>query len=107
MGEERLGRVKHPAIVCRCRDVTVDDVLKAIEEGCEDLECLKRKLGIGMGPCQGRTCIPIALGILARKLGKRPEELALPTFRAPIIPIPVSLLLKSIDATGEEGGGGG
>jgi len=98
-----LRRSGHPAIVCRCRDVTVDDVLKAIDEGCEDLECLKRRLGIGMGPCQGRTCIPIALSILARKLGKRPEELALPTFRAPIIPLPAALILKSLDARDGEG----
>ncbi len=98
MGGE-VSKVKgHPTIVCRCRDVTLDDVIKAIDEGCRDLECLKRRLGIGMGPCQGRTCIPIVIGILARKLGKRPDELELPTIRAPIIPVPIEFFLKSIDA---------
>ncbi len=97
MGGEVRELREHPAFVCRCRDVTVDDVIKAIDEGCRDLECLKRRLGIGMGPCQGRTCIPIVLGILARRLGKRHDEIELPTIRAPIIPIPIEYFLKSID----------
>ncbi len=100
MGEE--GVRKHPVIICRCRDVTLDDVLRAIDEGCEDLECIKRRLGLGMGPCQGRTCIPIVIGILARRLKKKPDELIIPRVRAPVIPIPASLLLKSVDA--KEGG---
>ncbi len=100
-----MGReVKHPTIVCRCNDVTVEDVERAIEEGCRDLECLRKVLRIGMGPCQGRTCIPILIRILARKLGKKPSELGLPMVRAPIIPLPANLLLKSVDAEeGDEG----
>ncbi|RLG86368.1 MAG: (2Fe-2S)-binding protein, partial [Thermoprotei archaeon] len=50
---------KHPIIICRCEDITLDDVEKAIENGYTDLESLKRVLRIGMGPCQGRTCIPL------------------------------------------------
>lgn len=85
-------------IICRCRDITLEEIEQAISEGAIDLESLKRRLRLGMGPCQGRTCIPLALSILARKLGKKMEELAIPHVRAPIIPIPVSLILKSIDA---------
>ncbi len=102
MGEEVR---KHPIIICRCRDVTLDDVLKAIDEGCEDLECVKRRLGLGMGPCQGRTCIPLVIGIMARRLGKKPDELLIPKPRAPVTPIPVSLFLKSVDVKDEGKGG--
>ena len=48
-----------------------------------------------MGPCQGRTCIPLLVRILARKLGKKPNEIPLPTVRPPIVPIPLKLFLKS------------
>ncbi len=102
MGREVNRKKNHPAIICRCNDVTVEDVERLIEQGCTDLECLRKTLRIGMGPCQGRTCIPLLMRILARKLGKRVDELPLPVTRAPIIPIPVDVFLKSIEAEGEE-----
>ncbi|HDN19708.1 MAG TPA: (2Fe-2S)-binding protein, partial [Candidatus Acetothermia bacterium] len=34
-------------VVCRCEDVTVADVLKAIREGYDTLEELKRRLRVG------------------------------------------------------------
>ena len=103
MGGEEVKK-KQPIIICRCRDITLEDIERAIEEGITDLETLKRRLGLGMGPCQGRTCIPLALTIMAKKLKKKPEELMIPRVRAPIIPIPVNLLLKSIDIREDEGG---
>ena len=69
MGREVMEK-NHPVIICRCKDITLEDVERAIDEGTTDLETLKRRLGLGMGPCQGRTCIPLVLGILARKLKK-------------------------------------
>jgi len=86
---------KHPTIICRCNDVTIEDVERAIEEGYQDIESLRKRLRIGMGPCQGRTCIPLLVRILARKLGKKPNEIPLPTVRPPIVPIPLKLFLKS------------
>ena len=40
-------------IICRCEDVTEEDVLQAIDEGFEDIEELRKRLRLGMGPCQG------------------------------------------------------
>ena len=44
-------------ILCLCRDVTVDDVRRAVAEGYDDLETLKRFTGACTGPCQGKTCL--------------------------------------------------
>ena len=75
------------AVVCRCEDITEEDVLKAIDEGYTDIEELRKKLRIGMGPCQGRVCIQLVKKILEKKTGKKiPDEL-LPTSRPPIIPV--------------------
>jgi len=82
---------KHPTIICRCEDVTIEDIEKAIKEGYTDIESIKRLLRIGMGPCQGRTCIPLLIRILSRKLGKKPDELKIPTIRPPIIPLKAEL----------------
>ncbi|OYT48406.1 MAG: (2Fe-2S)-binding protein [Desulfurococcales archaeon ex4484_42] len=86
---------KHPIIICRCRDVTLEDVERVLREGINDIETIKRILGIGMGPCQGRTCIPLLISLLSRRLRKSPEELLIPKVRAPITPLPINLLLKS------------
>ena len=81
-------------IVCRCEDVTLYDIYKAIEEGYDDLELLKRYLRIGMGPCQGTHCIPILVRILASKTGKSIEELHIPGNRPPLNPVPFKYFLK-------------
>lgn len=84
-------------IVCRCEDITEEDIVEAIEDGYDELELLKRHLRLGMGPCQGKTCIPLAERILARETGKSTEELKEPTSRPPSIPTSFSLLSSKDD----------
>jgi len=76
-------------IICRCEDVTEEEIVEAIHMGFDTLEALKRHLRVGTGPCQGRTCTPLIMGILARETGKKPEELSLPTHRPPTRPLPI------------------
>jgi len=79
-------------IICRCEDLTEEDIVEAIEDGYTELETLKRHLRLGMGPCQGKTCIPLAERILARELGKSAEEMHEPTSRPPSIQTPFGVL---------------
>ncbi|RLF28733.1 MAG: (2Fe-2S)-binding protein [Thermoplasmata archaeon] len=85
-------------IVCRCEDITLAELRAAIEAGYTEFEELKRYLRIGMGPCQGRTCIPIVRRELARYLGVRPEEIKIPTKRPPV----VNILFGTIEKYREE-----
>ena len=80
-------------IVCRCNDVTVEEIEALIDSGVTDIEEIKRLLRVGMGPCQGRTCIPIVISILARKTGKKPEEIAPPKARVPVRPVRVEVIV--------------
>jgi NAD(P)H-nitrite reductase large subunit len=80
------------SIVCRCEDITEQDVLQAIKQGYTDLEELRKKLRIGMGPCQGRVCIQLLLRILEKITGKKVKKISLPTSRPPIVPIPLGTL---------------
>ncbi len=84
-------------VVCRCNDVTVEDIEALIDSGITDIEEIKRLLRVGMGPCQGRTCIPIVISILARKTGRKPEEIPLPKARVPIRPVRVEVLVGGGD----------
>lgn len=77
-------------IVCRCHDVTESDIESAIDSGYDDIETLKRITGVTTGHCQGKTCLNLVLGILARKTGKRVT--VMPTIRPPIEPIELGSL---------------
>ena len=90
----RLPTPEEEEIVCRCEEVTKKDVERAMDEGFTDFEELRRYLRIGMGPCGGRTCRLVALGILARKTGKSMEKLSSMTLRPPSMPVPFSAILR-------------
>ena len=73
--------------ICRCEDLTLEEIEQAINEGYDTLEELKGKLRLGMGPCQGRGCLSLARRLLCQKTGKTTEEIAMPTMRPPSIPV--------------------
>ncbi len=85
---EMSGKV----IVCRCNDVTAEEIEELIDSGVTDIEEIKRLLRVGMGPCQGRTCMPIVISILARKTGRKPEDIPLPRARVPVRPVRAGVL---------------
>lgn len=69
-------------------------MVRAIDEGYDTLEELKRHLRVGMGPCQGRTCLPLIARVLAERTGRPIEEvMAEVSVRPPLSPVPVELFL--------------
>ena len=85
---------KKKAFVCRCEDITEEDVLNAIHNGYTDLEELRRILRLGMGPCQGRVCITLVKKIIERETGKKVSEISYPTNRPPLVPISLGAVAK-------------
>lgn len=79
-------------LVCRCEEVTVRDVRRAIEEGATDLTGVKRRTRAGMGLCQGRTCETLISRILAEELGKKAAEILSGSARPPIVPVTFGVL---------------
>jgi len=97
MGGEVVSKPKEAIIVCRCNDVTLDDILKAIETGIDDFELLRRYLRLGFGPCQGRSCIAIAARVFARATGRNLNEiLANYRIRPPIVPISMKVMVGGV-----------
>jgi sarcosine oxidase, subunit beta len=78
-------------IVCACEDVTLDEVRRAFAAGHRDLESLKRYTGLGTGPCQGKSCVTLAVRELLR-LGATPAETAPFTVRPPFRPVALGAL---------------
>jgi NAD(P)H-nitrite reductase large subunit len=84
-------------IVCRCEDISEEDVIHAINEGYSDIEELRKKLRIGMGPCQGRVCIQLVTRIIEKNTGKKIKKIQLPTVRPPLVPVSLGTLASEKD----------
>ena len=76
--------MEYKTIVCRCSDVSLEEVRAAIHEGYHTFEELKRVLRTGMGPCQGRNCMPIILRELSVITGVPLEDLEPGRSRPPV-----------------------
>jgi bacterioferritin-associated ferredoxin len=70
--------------ICRCEDISLDEIRNAIADGYDDFEELKRFLRVGMGPCGGRTCLPMIRRELANIKGIPLGKLDVPTVRPPM-----------------------
>jgi hypothetical protein len=76
------------AFACPCEDVRVRDVRRAIGDGFDEPELLKRRTGALTGHCQGRLCSAAILALL-RDAG-RPH--APTTVRPPAVPVTLAEL---------------
>jgi len=79
-------------LICRCEDLTQKEIEQAIDDGYSTLDELKCRLRLGMGPCQGRSCISLARRVLCQKTGKTQDEIILPTSRPPVVPVSLGTL---------------
>ena len=80
-------------LICRCEEITLGDIIDAIDAGITTPDGLKRRLRIGMGLCQGRTCRRLLQQVLAEHAGVSPADVRPATFRPPVRPVKISVLL--------------
>ncbi|HUW65792.1 MAG TPA: (2Fe-2S)-binding protein [Spirochaetia bacterium] len=85
------------SILCRCEDIDLAGMKELLAAGARTLDEIKRLGRLGMGPCQGRTCLPLAARLLAEHLGCPLEEIELPAARPPFEPIPLGALAGEVD----------
>jgi len=90
--EELIQTISPKTIVCRCEDVYLSEINKAISLGARDVNQLKAWTRCGMGPCQGRTCSEAIETILANKIGDR-ESVGQWTGRTPLRPLPIDKII--------------
>lgn len=79
--EQRQALVaKEPAfgrVICRCETVTEGEILEAIHSSPippRSVDGVKRRVGAGLGRCQGGFCAPRVVDILARELNISPKD---------------------------------
>jgi hydrogen cyanide synthase HcnB len=83
--------VSDDTIVCRCEEVTMQDVISAVTDGARDVNDIKRRTRLGMGHCQGRFCGQVINELIWRLtgVGKQREIF---TSRTPAKPVPFECL---------------
>jgi D-hydroxyproline dehydrogenase subunit alpha len=72
------GRVPDDTLVCRCEEVTVGTVRRAVTDlGATDVRGVKLLTRVGMGWCQGRICGPCVAPLTAHLTGRpsNPDDL--------------------------------
>lgn len=84
---------KKTTIVCRCEDVSLDEIQELIKNGCTTIDEIKRLSRCGMGPCQGRTCRLVVGQELAKALNIPLSEVKMTTFRQPMKPVKLGAFL--------------
>ena len=80
-------------IICRCEEVSLDTLRKAISSIDGSLRNLKYQTRIGMGQCQGRLCESILHHEVALMRGKASDPQDLLRVRPPLEPIPLGMLI--------------
>jgi thioredoxin reductase/bacterioferritin-associated ferredoxin len=78
-------------VVCRCEEVTMQDVISAVADGARDVNDIKRRTRLGMGHCQGRFCGQVINELIWRLTGVR-EQREVFTPRIPVKPVPFGCL---------------
>jgi sarcosine oxidase subunit alpha len=72
--------------------VTEKDIARAIEEGFDHIETLKRYSTASMGPCQGKMCRAAVSELCARLTGRAPEAVGVSRARPPARPVTLGAL---------------
>jgi NADPH-dependent 2,4-dienoyl-CoA reductase/sulfur reductase-like enzyme len=96
-GREFLDRYFQPAvqnrrptgdtIVCRCEEITANQLNDAVAKGALGPNQAKAYLRCGMGPCQGRYCGLTVSEMIAAATAKSPQEIGYFRLRSPIKPV--------------------
>lgn len=71
---------KNPAygkVICRCKGITEGDIMAVLDSELplHNLNGLKKRVGTGMGRCQGGFCTPEIIDILSREWNVSPEKI--------------------------------
>lgn len=78
-------------LICRCQEVTEQEILDAIKDGATTVDGVKRRTRACMGLCQGKTCGRLVERIVAQQTGQAPADVKPQTSRMPVRPIKIGV----------------
>tara|TARA_R110000764_G_scaffold53725_1_gene116999 strand:- start:3496 stop:4881 length:1386 start_codon:yes stop_codon:yes gene_type:complete len=84
-------------VICRCEEITLNEVKSAFGKGCIGPNQLKSFTRCGMGPCQGRQCGNTVTEVIADLSDRSIEETGYYRLRSPIKPLNLNELASLYD----------
>lgn len=90
-----VRRLPEETIICRCEDVRMADVRKALAQGFATPGALRKACRCGLGNCQGRICSPILRDILAAETRSDSGLISTPSVRPPIKAVRLGALAEN------------
>lgn len=84
-------------IICRCSDLTRGQIREYVNSGISTVDEIKRLSRLGMGPCQGRTCIPLVMREIADMKKVPIADLTPGTYRPPVKAIKMGEILEALE----------
>ena len=97
MVENRVRLTDGELIICRCEEITKQQVVDAIKEGNTSVSGIRKRTRAGMGFCQGKSCNRQIRQLIAEHTGTSEEQLESARVRPPVRPIPVKTVIKGVD----------
>jgi bacterioferritin-associated ferredoxin len=88
-----LDSIPDDTVICRCEEVRLADLRRAITNGAADINDVKRRTRLGMGHCQGRFCGQLVNELLWKLSGNQKQRDVF-TPRIPAKPVPFGALLE-------------
>ena len=82
-------------LVCRCEEVTEEEIIAAIQAGDTTIDAIKRRTRAGMGFCQGRTCRRLVAQILCANLHIPMAEALDASIRIPVGPLSLKMIAET------------
>ena len=89
MDESLQVRPTGDTVMCRCEEVTCDQVEEALAAGATSPAQIKQETRLGMGRCQARYCGPALETFLAERTGRARDETSGFAPRVPVKPVSV------------------
>ena len=89
-----LGHEKGETVICRCEQVTDEEIRNLIGVGIRDINQIKAVTKATMGSCGGKTCIALINSIFSDE-GIALEEITAPTHRPLFVEVPLNTMAKS------------
>lgn len=84
---ESFRRPKGDTVVCRCEEISAQQVRETVGIGCAGPNQMKSYLRCGMGPCQGRFCAVTVTELIAEERGVSEAEVGHYRLRFPTKPL--------------------
>lgn len=88
---------KKDIIICRCEDVSLQDLHDCLDEGYTDFETIKRIIRVGMGPCQANTCGLLVQREIAKYIKKPLNEVKVQKVRPLITGVKMKSIIEALD----------